>query len=279
MLPGLEAGDPRAIHQARVATRRLRELLPVLQLEPKAAQKIGRRLRKATRRLGRVRELDVALAHVTQAGGQGRAAGKAALSRIAADLRAERKALLKRSAKRHTWSDLGRVARKLDAAAGEAARGKPDSRRWRWVIEARIAHRAALLRRAIEQAGTVYLPERLHGTRIALKKLRYGVELGVEAEGLKSRSDLRLLKRMQDVLGSMHDRQVLIERVRGAQAALTPVTDATAWREIDAVLTGLEDDCRRLHGRFMRSREGLLALCDHLGAQGARGAAPARRAG
>jgi CHAD domain-containing protein len=275
----VEAGDPRAIHQARVATRRLRELLPVLQLEPKAAQKLGKRLRKATRRLGRLRELDVALAHVTQAGGQGRAAGKAALSRIASELRAERKALLKRGAKRHTWSDLGRIARKLDAAAGAAARGKLDSRRWRWVIEARIAHRAVLLRRAIEQAGTVYLPERLHGTRIALKKLRYGVELGVEAEGLKSRSDLRLLKRMQDVLGSMHDRQVLIERVREAQAALTPVTDATAWREIDAVITGLEDDCRRLHGRFMRSRERLLGLCDHLGAQHTRGAAPARRAG
>ena len=62
MLPGVAAGDPRAVHRARVATRRLRELLPLLQLEGRAAQKLGKGLRKVTRRLGGARELDAILA-------------------------------------------------------------------------------------------------------------------------------------------------------------------------------------------------------------------------
>src|SRR5260370_39500596 len=61
MLPGVEAGELRALHRARVASRRLRELLPVLQLHPDATRKHLRRLRNVTERLGAVRELDVLL--------------------------------------------------------------------------------------------------------------------------------------------------------------------------------------------------------------------------
>src|SRR5690349_9109699 len=60
MLPGARGGDVRSIHQARVATRRLREVMPLL-----PAGKAGRRLEKVARDLttvlGPVRELDVAL--------------------------------------------------------------------------------------------------------------------------------------------------------------------------------------------------------------------------
>src|SRR3954466_14059394 len=59
-LPGARNGDVRAVHQARVATRRLREALPLM-----AAGKPGRRLERIARELtgvlGTVRELDVAL--------------------------------------------------------------------------------------------------------------------------------------------------------------------------------------------------------------------------
>src|SRR5262245_54882023 len=60
-LRGLDKGDVKALHRARVASRRLRELVPVLALPPDAARKLRRRLRKVTVRLGNVRELDVML--------------------------------------------------------------------------------------------------------------------------------------------------------------------------------------------------------------------------
>jgi len=52
-------GDIEALHQTRVASRRLRELLPILELHGDAARTLGARLKKVTRRLGVVRELDV----------------------------------------------------------------------------------------------------------------------------------------------------------------------------------------------------------------------------
>jgi CHAD domain-containing protein len=61
VLQSVEKGDVRALHQARVASRRLRELVPLLQLEHGSSRKLGRRLRKVTNRLGTVRELDVLL--------------------------------------------------------------------------------------------------------------------------------------------------------------------------------------------------------------------------
>src|SRR5437868_9932798 len=57
----LEQGDVKALHRTRVASRRLRELIPVLQLQPDIAKKLARRLRKVTERLGTARELDVTL--------------------------------------------------------------------------------------------------------------------------------------------------------------------------------------------------------------------------
>src|SRR4051794_17993902 len=61
LLPGLAQGDVNALHRTRVASRRLRELLPILQLDHNATDKLGRRLRRITERLGTVRELDVLL--------------------------------------------------------------------------------------------------------------------------------------------------------------------------------------------------------------------------
>src|ERR1700674_2322259 len=55
----VEEGDVEAVHRTRVASRRLRELLPLLVLDPDLTRKLTRRLRKVTKQLGNVRELDV----------------------------------------------------------------------------------------------------------------------------------------------------------------------------------------------------------------------------
>src|SRR5262245_17435931 len=60
-LEGVDKGRIRSVHRARVASRRLREVLPVLQLDAELIGSLGRRLRKVTNRLGTVRELDVML--------------------------------------------------------------------------------------------------------------------------------------------------------------------------------------------------------------------------
>jgi triphosphatase len=279
-LDGLEKGRIASVHHARVASRRLREVLPVLQLDAAVASHLGRRLRKVTRRLGTVRELDALLvlvdAYQESAGDDARA-----LTRVVSAIGQERSAARDRLLARLPVTQLRRLASKLEKAAGalidrETARGT--ARGWRWAIDARVAHRAALLKRSIETAGSVFLPGRVHEVRIAIKKLRYSVELEGELSPDKSWShDLATLKRTQDLLGRLHDRQVLIERVRQVQASLTP-PDLVVWRGLGSLVTTIENTCRRLHARYVRDAVALVALCDRVPGRTS-GAPRARRAG
>jgi CHAD domain-containing protein len=279
VIPGVGEGNIRAVHQARVASRRLRELLPILRLEGDGTRKLVRRLRKVTRRLGRVREADVLLPLIDELH-EARRPTRPTLVRVTGEVKARRKAAQKHLSKSDIV-ELKRIGRKLETAAAklEDDDSPRAAREWQWALEARIARRAAALRAAIDKAGAVYLPDRLHSMRVALKKLRYSIELSEEAANVKEGADLRMLKRAQELLGRLHDLEVLIDRVRHVQASLAP-PDVNAWRELNDFVLSIEDRCRRLHARYLRGRGALIELCDRLGARST--AAPrgtARRAG
>ena len=110
----------------------------------------------------------------------------------------------------------------LAASPGDLKTSKKTARDWHWAIDARVTHRALALKTALAEAGALYLPERLHVVRIALKKLRYAREVVAEASGVNMKAELRSLKRGQDILGRLHDMQVLLDRIRQLQASLTP---------------------------------------------------------
>ena len=278
MLPGVETGDTAAVHRTRVASRRLRELLPVLELDHSVSRKLNRRLKKLSRRLGTVREPDVLVQLVDELRQGGRIPDRA-LRRVGDAARKAGDEARGRLSHKNVAADLERAAKKLEAIAvqlEEADTGRSRSRAWRWAIDARVARRAATLKQAIRDAGSMYVPDRVHTVRLALKKLRYGLEVSADAAGVKRSPDVRTLKRGQELLGRLRDFQVLIERVRKGQASVT-APDVAAWRELDAMVTLLEHHCRRLHARYVRDRVALMALCDRLG--GRASAAAVRRAG
>ncbi len=272
----VDRGDVRAIHKARVASRRLRELLPVLQLEAGSCERILRELRRGTRELGKVRELDVTGATVQELRAQS-AAGDPALGQMLDQVQRARIEAHDRLVRKALVADLQRVARRIEkeAAALEQGAAHDETRRWRWALDARVVRRARGLQKAIGYAGSVYLPDRLHAVRKSLKKLRYAVELAGQASGARASADIRGLSRGQELLGRLHDRQVVIDRIRQVQATFVP-SDRHLVQQLDAVLAGLEDDCRRLHGRYVRSRKALLSVCDRLGS---RTSLPVARAG
>jgi CHAD domain-containing protein len=269
-LKGLEQGDVRALHRARVASRRLRELLPILQVAPNATRKLTRRFRKVTTRLGIVRELDVLLLLIDELHVSRREASEA-LSRVAVAVAKARDDAREQLFERMSIDDLWRLARKLERVDDdlEAAEGRrrarmaTTDRRWQSAVAVRVARRAERLGAAIRNAGALYLPERLHDVRIALKKLRYAAELAADVAGQRSTPELRALKRGQEVLGRMHDLQVLIDHVRQVQASLTPPSLAM-WQALDGLVTLLENDCRQLHARYMQYHAELEAIADRL---------------
>jgi CHAD domain-containing protein len=260
-----------------VASRRLREVLPVLRLDANLVDKLGRRLRKITKRLGKIRELDVLIGIVKELRAS-RPHSDVVLARVGAAIEADRRRLRQRHIAKSQMRELRRVGAKLEKVVRSLERrralGRPDDaagkrpatndrRSHRWAIEARVGRRASTLARAMAHAGTVYLPERLHAVRIAVKKLKYALELDHELAGVKLGPEVSLLRRTQNVLGRLHDLQVLVDRIRHEQASLIP-PDINVWRELDALVGAIEDDCRRLHGRYMRHVASLVALCSSL---------------
>jgi CHAD domain-containing protein len=273
-LQGVEDGSESAIHRTRVASRRLREVLPVLRLDGDVVSKLNRRLRKVTRRLGTIRELDVLILLIDELA-ESRRHPERALTLIKDDLLLARTRAGADLTAKDTAADLRRLARKLGKALTHLEQSEntaAEGQAVRSAIDLRVGDRADALKSAIANAGGVYLPERLHAVRISLKKLRYGLELRGEASGEAVSSALQGLRRGQALLGRMHDVQVLINRVRWVQGSLAPA-DVIVWRELDALVTALEKGCRRLHARYMRERPALLALCDRFKTR-----APARRA-
>lgn len=270
-LRGIERGDSRAVHVARVASRRLREILPVLQIAPEAAAALGRRLRKVTSELGAVRDLDV-LAQLAEELRESRRFDPAAIDQVVDRIASERSRVRRRMGRHLPPDALQRLARKLDrlrAAIAEADTGGQcgaPAKAWRWAVQARVARRAASLRASLLRTGALYLPDRLHAVRIDVKKLRYALELSSEIAGSRRDPDVLLLERAQDLLGRMHDTEMLIDRVRQVQAsAAAPAL--SAWRSLDLLITALENSCRRLHGRYVRERAAIEALCERLGAK------------
>lgn len=261
LLHKVEGGDVRAIHRTRVASRRLRELVPVLELDPATCSRLMRDLRRATRALGRVRELDVTaqlLADLNEEPGELDAAVTLTSDRVR---KARRLVHAHEIQKGRLSTDLRQLGKRLERSFTTLdRRGGRERRRWRWALEARIVRRAEALGVAIRDAGPFYLPEKIHEVRIALKKLRYAVELDAEARQT-SPPELRAFRRTQALLGNLHDRQRLVDRLR--EAAITSA-DRRVSRQLDRLIARFEDECRVFHARYVRQRQRILDACVRL---------------
>lgn len=263
-LPAARKGDPDAVHQARVATRRVREALPLVG-EGRAARKVGRTVRRLTAALGPVRELDVALQTLDDFDAAGEVPHDAARC-LAEAVSEERRPLFTQLVKQIDRIEMPKLRAKAAAAARKTARQSPTRGRDPERIaaaRARAARRAVRLRASIEVAAGIYIPERLHVVRIAVKKLRYSLEVARELSGSRAVARIRTLKRAQDLLGRLHDLEVLIARTRALQAS-AKAPDLRLSAHLDGLVRRLETECRQLHGRYMASRSGLLKICDRV---------------
>jgi CHAD domain-containing protein len=277
------AGDVESLHRARVASRRLREFLPLLGLDRE--RNLTRRLQKVTKQLGAVRELDVLMILVQELADNGRYSTKA-LKQLGEMTAQARAAARERLSAKLPAAKLERLSRKLDRVSkgldpDHVRLNRHDAtgrrRAWLWALDARLARRATQVRAAIEAAGAMYVPEHLHRVRIAVKKLRYAGELVAETTRRRIAADISALKAAQELLGRLHDLEMLLVSARKAQASLVP-PDLTAWRHLGSLVHVIEDDCRQLHARYMRDRSELMAMANRMAA-GTRETQPiARRA-
>jgi CHAD domain-containing protein len=263
-LPAATKGNVNALHQARVASRRIREALPLVSAGSRG-RRLGRQMRKITRALGPVRDLDVALLILDEMEQSGEVS-RSALARLRQAVSRERQLLYTDMKRRLETCDLDKLRKRALGAARKTAgpRGIRDPKRLARARQ-RAAQRADRLRMAIENAAGIYLPDRLHDVRIAVKKLRYALELVRELSGSRAAAKLRTLKESQDLLGRIRDLEILIARTRAVQGA-PGAPNLKLSAELDRIVRRFENDCRQLHGHYMSSRHALLSICDHANA-------------
>lgn len=257
-LPAVRDADVDGVHAARVATRRLREALPLFtRSHPDEVERVRRLVKRAGRRLGRVRELDVMDADLA------RRAGRMPMALPA--IGAARKGLARRQSKARR-----RMIRMLDDLRLERREplqlrrrnvlsrtfGGATARGWAEVLRTRIAKRADDLSRAVDHVGGVYFPNRLHAVRVAVKKLRYSAELA-GAGGLWPCEDvLSDLKRTQETLGHLHDAEVL----RRSIDSLIDDVDVD-HRELAMIKDDLQGEIAERHAKYVAQRERLRGAC------------------
>jgi CHAD domain-containing protein len=270
-LPAAAKGNAEALHQARVASRRMREALPVVSSGPRG-RRLERQMRKIAQALGPVRDLDVALQILDEIDRAGDAS-RSALARLRQAVSRERQMLQLQMRRRLEDYDLEKLRKRALSAARRSSGAVPHRDPKRIArAQQRAARRAERLRAAIEAAAGIYLPDRLHEVRISAKKLRYALELVRELSASRATARLRTLKATQDLLGRMRDLEILIARTRGVQGA-PGAPNLKLSGELDRLVRRFENDCRQLHGQYMSSRPALLAICDHVIASAERKAA------
>ena len=257
-LPAAEKGNPARLHEARVATRRLREAVLLMAHGPRA-RRLERNIRRLTRALGPVRELDVALQTLDEVG-TGAAVPAAAIRALKQAIRDERQRLRVEMRRRIDAVDVEKLRRRAIVTVRKH-RHRPGVAKGLRKARLRMATRAARLQTAIENAAGLYLPDRLHHVRVAIKKLRYAREVLNQLTGSRATVHLRSLKTAQDLLGHMHDLEVLIMRVRALQAS-TGAPSLQMSAGLDQLVRRLESDCRELHGGYIAMRKKLVGICE-----------------
>jgi CHAD domain-containing protein len=208
--------DPRAIHDARVATRRLKAGLDLFApvLPDGHDRRLRRTLRRLRRRLGTVRDHDVVIGHTAKLRRKRTAAAVAFLLPV---LRQSRTAAAQQLSRRvplaETHVRLEQQARPVFAEMFQVAASAPSLLR-----DALLARLDEFVRRAdalalVDAHTTVDHPPHPHELRIAGKALRYTLEMFVESlpEPSRPKGLVATFKKMQDQLGEWHDFVVLAE--------------------------------------------------------------------
>jgi CHAD domain-containing protein len=267
--PEFLAGDRDALHKARVASRRIREALPVVAASagPDKVKKLRRRVRALTRHLGPIRELDVELGMLENQA-ESETVSPRALLLVRREVASRRHALRDKLGKGLLATDLKKLVKKLERVAtakkdrGQRADARGDAAEADRFVAGRSALATTLIKRAkrldaaLGEAGPLYAPERIHAVRIATKKLRYALEIADESGQPNARALVKVLKRQQNRLGRLHDLQALLKHVRAAEAS-SRVDEGLA--DLSAYADSLERDCRQLHAQFVEGRDAIFA--------------------
>jgi CHAD domain-containing protein len=265
-LDGVYDGRVDAVHAARVATRRIRELLS---LAPTGGENedLAEAYKEVGRALGRVRDIDVQIGLIRDLE---RHAPQTAPSLVLVrqDHERDRLAGMRRLIKTLERLDVDAVLSRIGTRHPSGPRRRLAARAWRDHLQQLLLERARTAAERISHAKGVYFPNRSHSARIAVKKLRYAAEISQATGGSNLREAIKSLRKGQEVLGEMHDRAALSD-------TLARYVDRDEVTADHLTLTSqvLEGEILDLHARYMARRSDIRDACveiERLSSRGSR---------
>jgi CHAD domain-containing protein len=251
--------DAEALHDFRVALRRLRSVLRAFR--PWLAETVRRKPEKRLKRLGRAtnaaRDAEVQLAWLstereTLASGRCQPGFDLLTSRLGERRQQGHDGHARLIARYRKASErLGRRLRTYLVRL-DAAERVPFSA----VMGGLLSHHLEVVRTRLASVRNASDEQRIHGARIEAKRLRYLLEALRQSGQVDPRSALKHMKRLQDVLGELHDSHLLATELANALA------DVSAERARWLVQNGAGAAGRALARQALRDspRTGLLAV-------------------
>lgn len=212
--------NPEYLHQARVASRRLRSAFRVFDATiPRShfARTLGE-LKCVAQSLGEARDLDVFALETLPHAGSGQHGGVAALRRRIqnARLRAARAARTAVAAPEYT-ATLLRMTQALWTGQWRNETARPVAAKWTLQKFAAkiVSHRTTRVKKCGRFVSRLGVAD-LHRLRIQIKRLRYAIEFFLPLFEDKAAATLRALVDLQELLGRLND-------------------DVTAWNLLDTL--------------------------------------------
>jgi CHAD domain-containing protein len=256
---------PEDVHQARVATRRLRSDLKTFRalLDPVWLDHTRAELEWFGTVLGQVRDIDVLSGNLADDGHLpgGTATDAAGAAELRAALVEERRGAARHLALALTQDRYIDLLDRLDAAARtppfyerHAGGGRRPGRADRPAVgelPGVLHRRCTALRRRVRRAGPHPSDGELHRIRIGAKQLRYAAEAATPVMGRAARRTAEAAERLQRVLGDHHDAVAAEHWLRAHARDASPAASFVAGR--------LAGDQERRRRRLRRRWRGALA--------------------
>ncbi|MDO8879449.1 MAG: CHAD domain-containing protein [Coriobacteriia bacterium] len=236
--------DADAVHDMRVASRRLREVMRLLApLYPsRDFRRWYRRARSITRALGPVRDSDVFIEEFGALGRRLGEGGKRAVTFMLGYRMGQREAELEALNDALSRLDLAERRASFTKMAGSIAESSDAGRSLAEFAHAAVAERATVVFDAQPAALAEADIEAQHALRIDYKRLRYAVEAFAPCYGDEFGQLHGTLTAFQDTLGELHDLHVFADMVRSperVEAALRAGVSENDLAEVAALLDAL----------------------------------------
>ena len=240
------------VHDLRVASRRLREGLALFApcLPPGKLRRIDKQVKKVTKMLGELRNTDEAYLFFSQLPPEETGKSRQEIEELLSGLKRERK-----KAHRKLKKDLGGVdpaplrseilalGRKQNLFGEDAAGSFAGIAAFAGDA---IAERAQTVQEILPEALHEEAVEAQHALRIAVKKLRYRLEIIAPLVTQRYQELHDTLKGYQDVLGKLHDVVVFREMVE------TRIAEGAGKEELLEVLAARQHE---LHAAFLQKQK------------------------